>query len=225
MYLAEYVDAKHVIFFADGAGKVEEVDRVEEAPAPVREGAMKRYEDALSQCKALVSADSEQIVRKAFEHVHAEHKGSLHRQGSIQYRVEAGADGFEGQLLCAALIGNFGALKNDSKKVQWMESHWREVCAEADVDGSGGISEVEAVAVWDSVLLAITSCIAEKLHKLGAPPRLYRGDLVSVTLPGEHADAAAPHKRVLAFHVDSTHAILFDDGGEVVQQASPSRVT
>jgi hypothetical protein len=51
-------------------------------------------------------------------------------------------------------------------------SHWREVCKELDVDGSGTISEEEAVQIWDKVLSAFRMMVLRKLQLLGVVERM-----------------------------------------------------
>ena len=72
------------------------------------------------------------------------------------------------------------------------------MCEEADADKSGTISVDEAVEIWDRVSGTISSMVTKKLDLLGAPPRLYRGDLC-LALPVEsEADASDPSRLLLA---------------------------
>ena len=50
----------------------------------------------------------------------------------------------------------------------WMESHWQEVCTQADVDKSGTISQEEAVTIWDRALEGFEHMVGQKLVKLGS---------------------------------------------------------
>lgn len=220
--LATVVDfrKRKVVFFDDGTEAVVDVPDIREASAADRELARVRYELALSQAKEIASADAEDIIQEAIECVEITMGGSLGDDGMISYSNEAGAESEEGRLLCEHLIGKFGALGGESPAIAWMRSHWREVCEHADVDRSGTISEEEAVEIWDQVTQSISTVITKKLDLLGAPPRLYRGDLC-LALPADAASTAAGSdgRPRLATYMDSGHVCFFDGDSSAVSPA------
>ena len=71
-----------------------------------------------------------------------------------------------------------------------------------------------AIEIWDRVSLSFSSTITAKLDVLGAPPRLYRGDLCLVLPAEKEVDASCPDARYLGVYVDATHASFFDSAGE-----------
>lgn len=176
-----------------------------------REAARLRYEVALDQAKQIASMDANDVVLEAIERVELEMGGSLGDDGMISYTSASGSESREGELLCSHLIGNFGALVGESPALAWMKSHWREVCEEADADRSGTISEEEACLIWDRVSSAVSSMITTKLDILGAPPRLYRGDLcLALPMAYDVAQGDDPSRPLLAIYKDSTHVTFFD---------------
>jgi biotin carboxyl carrier protein len=224
-HLATVVKGKRVIFFDDGSEtEVDAVQVVEATPAD-RRAAKERYEAALSEAKKIATADTEETVDAAIEQVKAAMGGSLGSDGMISYLFSAGDEAKEGQLLCEALIGNFGTLATASPGARWMSSHWREACEEADTDKSGTISNDEAVLLWDRVAQSISETVTKKLDVLGAPPRLYRGDLCLALPIATDVDERAPDRRYLATYVDSTHVSYFDGLGEVLEVRSIEPVT
>ena len=148
------------------------------ATAAAKEDAILRYSKAVAQCKAAARKPSDQVVKKAIEAVKAGMGGTLGRDNAIDYTAEAGDESREGQILLQvqlfvtrsfthvivslhsfthatlsltplqALVGNFGALKGESKAVREIEQNWKVACAQADDDSSGTISFKEAVAIW-----------------------------------------------------------------------------
>lgn len=218
LYLASYVDESHVTFF-EGPDTVDEVAHLEPVSSAVKEAAIIRYTKAVTQCKAAAKRSSQAVVKAAIEKVRAGMGGTLGSDNAIDYTMESGEESREGELLCQALLAQFGALRSEARALRWMESHWREACAEADEDGSGTISAKEATLIWDRMLVAVTRTYTSKLDQLGvnpAPLVLAAGDLCMVRpLPAE-CDAADPSRLYLATYVDATHAVFLDDGGEAV---------
>ena len=210
-YLATVVDyrRRRVTFFDDGSETVTEVGDIKEAAMVDREAARLRYEVALDQAKQIASMDANDVVLEAIERVELEMGGSLGDDGMISYTSASGSESREGELLCSHLIGNFGALVGESPALAWMKSHWREVC-EADADRSGTISERRR-ADMDRVSSAVSSMITTKLDILGAPPRLYRGDLcLALPMAYDVAQGDDPSRPLLAIYKDSTHVTFFD---------------
>ena len=144
---------------------------------------------ALAACKRLAKEDSAVVVKAAFEKVRRGMGGRLGKDGKINF---SGAESAAGKMLCETLIARTG--EHSGPSLIYMAEHWEEVCREADKDGSGTISEEEAVTIWDDALMGITSYVATKLEQLGAPRRLYRGDLCIVTPTREFIDPSQPKK-------------------------------
>ena len=215
MYLATAVDvhdasnpdAVHCIFFGDGNDEPQAVARLVPASAADKEAVVVKYEMALAACKRLAKEDSAAVVAAAFDKVRRHHR--LGVSGKINF---SGAKSAEGKMLCETLIARTG--EHSGPSLVYMAEHWEEVCRDADTDGSGTISEEEAVTIWDNALLGITSYVATKLEQLGAPPRLYRGDLCVVIPAKEHTDPAQPKKEYLASYLDASHAVFFDGVSE-----------
>ena len=218
LHLATVVSSKppKVTFFDDGSGTVYDVAKISEAPRSEREAAKQRYVAALQEAKRLAGEDSEAIVQAAIAKVSEAMGGTLGADGMISYTVAAGDESREGQLLCEALLANFGPLALESVASAWMASSWRDVCAECDVDKSGTISEAEAALIWERVAELISSTITTKVDLLGAPPRLYRGDLCMAWPVEAECDPADPTKRMLGTYVDATHVTFLDGSDRTV---------
>lgn len=197
-YLATVVDHKKnkVIFFDDGSETVYVVEKISEASPKDREVAKQRYTKALTEAKAITALTAAEIIDPAIEKVKEAMGGSLGADGMVSYTK--GDESREGQLLCDTLIGNFGALAAESPALRWMSTHWRDVCKAADKDHSGTISEDEAMEIWDKVSLTFCATITSKLDILGAPPRLYRGDLCLALPLDKEIDRADPKRLYLA---------------------------
>ena len=216
-HLAKVVDyrKKKVIFFDDGSEAVVDASDLKVATQADRSAAKDRYTAALAEAKAIAALDAEDLILEAIERVELRMGGTLGDDGMITYSAAAGEESQEGKLLMDELIGRFGSLATESPAVAWMSSHWREVCEAADADQSGTISTDEAVEIWDRVSGTISSTVTKKLDLLGAPPRLYRGDLC-LALPVEsETDASDPSRMLLATFMDSTHVTYFDGGDGV----------
>ena len=226
-YLATVVHfkTKKVIFFDDGAEVTQTVEKVTAASVADREATKAIYLAALEECKKLAAQAAEDVCEEAIESVKKAMGGTLGADGAISYTDASGAEAEEGRLLCETLIANFGVISQQSPALRWMSSNWKAVCTEFDVDNSCTISEVEAAAIWDRVSMMVSSMIADKLDKLGAPPRLYRGDLCMAEPAGGVATervakgSAAPDGvrdgLRLATYVDTSHATFFDGPEEI----------
>ena len=222
-HLATYVDATHVTFF-DGVSDVSEVRAIEPVTPAAKEQAVLRYTKAVSQCKAAARKPSDQVVKAAIASVRESMGGTLGADNAIDYTAEAGDESREGMLLLKALVGNFGALKSESKAVAEIESNWKVACAQADADSSGTISLKEAIAIWDRIIIEMTRTLTSKLDTLGVNPVplvLEKGDLCMVK-PAEndthgHSD---PKRLYLATYVDESHAIYFDDASDEAREVS-----
>ena len=226
LYLATVVKGKRVVFFDDGAEREHVAAKVVEATPADRLRAKDMYELALDEAKAIAAADSEDVVTAAIDQVKSLMGGSLGDDGMISYTFEMGEESKEGQHLCEALIANFGALARESPALVWMSTHWRDVCAAADHDASGTISIDEAIEIWDRVSSSIGEAIIKKLDILGAPPRLYRGDLCMALPCASDVEPADPARRFLATYVDATHVVYFDGPeGKVAPVAEITHVT
>jgi len=217
-YLATVVNSKQrkVIFFDDGAEQTQKVEMVSEATAADRAASRQVYLAALDECKRLAAMSADDVVDAAIESVKAQMGGTLGKDGAISYTATSGDETQEGRLLCEMLIGNFGALSQQSPALRWMSAHWQEVCAEVDVDHSGTISEAEAASIWAKISLSMSKMIAEKLDVLGAPPRLYRGDLcMARPLAQKVTQPDVRDGLHLASYIDQTHVTFFDGPDEI----------
>ena len=219
LYLATVVSSKpsRVTFIDDGSGAVYDVSQMLDAPVGERAAAKERYVAALEEAKRLAAEDSESIVLAAIAKVREAMGGTLGADGMISYTIAAGDESREGRLLCEALLAKFGTLASFGPAAAWMATSWREVCEEADADKSGTISEEEAAQIWENVSDMISSKIAAKVDLLGAPARLYRGDLCLAWPLPEECDPAAPESRLLATYMDATHVVYFDGSDQVAE--------
>jgi hypothetical protein len=183
--------------FFDGpvADKPVAVAKTALATSAAKEHAILKYTKALAQCKAAAHKPSNAVVKAAFEKVHKAMGGSLGENAKIDYTAESGEEAREGQLLCAALLDHFSALKGSSRALSSIEENWRVACAQADEDSSGTISKKEATAIWDRILIEAARTFGSKLDKLGVNPishLLEAGDLCMVRpLPSEASAAVS----------------------------------
>ena len=220
--LATYMSSTQVVFL-DGDGKVENAVGIAPASAAAKEKAILRYTMAVAQLKAIARRPSKQLVREAIDKVRAAMGGTLGKDAAISYTQEAGDEAREGQLLCAALMENIGALKTHSRAAAAVAANWQVACAQADEDGSGTITPKEAVAIWDRILLETMRAMTSKLDKLGVYPLpllLEKGDFCMVRCIPSEASVSDPQRLYLATYVDTTHAIFFDDGTDEVREVS-----
>ena len=109
----------------------------------------------MAQCKAAARKPTDTVVKAAIEKVKESMGGTLGKDNAINYRNDAG-DEKEGQILCEALVSNFGALKAESKAVAEIASNWKVACAQADEDDSGTISYKEVLTIWDRIIVEMT---------------------------------------------------------------------
>lgn len=218
-FLSTVVDFKkrRVVFFDDGSEIVVEVADVKEASRADRDAVHERYTQALQDAKKIAMLAAEDVIGEAIERVEMAMGGTLGDDCMISYTEAAGSESREGLLLCEQLIQRFGTLASEAgPALNWIRAHWREVCEEADADRSGTISEDEAALIWDRVSQSIFEFITKRLDMLGAPPRLYRGDLC-LALPVEaDADSADPSRLLLATYMDASHVTYFDGAAETV---------
>ena len=207
------------VVFLDGDGKVETAVGIAPATAAAKEKAILRYTMAVTQLKAIARRPSKQLVREAIDKVRAAMGGTLGKDAAISYTQEAGDEAREGQLLCAALMENIGALKTHSRAAAAVAANWQVACAQADEDGSGTITPKEAVAIWDRILLETMRAVTSKLDKLGVYPLpllLEKGDFCMVRCIPSEASVSDPQRLYLATYMDTTHAIFFGVADELI---------
>jgi len=177
--LAVYVDDSHAIFFDDynavGDEEAHEVSRVGPATSADKEVANVKYLKALERCQHLAATDSSELVLEVFARVHqALGNGVLGDDSqpgdaSLTLSSESGSMRMDVlEVLCDEIMSHFGALAEEARALRWMKAHWNEICAEADADVSGTISEEEMVSIWERVLEGFTKMVLSKLAKLGA---------------------------------------------------------
>jgi len=164
-YPAYFVSPTTATYMDDGTETPCEISKVVPFTEEDKKNAVKLYEQKLAICKAGEMADSKAVVAAAFNHVKENMGGSLGEDGKISY---ANDEAKEGMLLVHTMIGNFGAMWDESKVLQFMATKWKDQCKEVDVDASGTISEEEAVGVWENVKTAMGMLIMSKLDQLKA---------------------------------------------------------
>eukprot|EP00441_Pelagodinium_beii_P038273 CAMPEP_0197648282 /NCGR_PEP_ID=MMETSP1338-20131121/27660_1 /TAXON_ID=43686 ORGANISM="Pelagodinium beii, Strain RCC1491" /NCGR_SAMPLE_ID=MMETSP1338 /ASSEMBLY_ACC=CAM_ASM_000754 /LENGTH=483 /DNA_ID=CAMNT_0043222257 /DNA_START=64 /DNA_END=1515 /DNA_ORIENTATION=+ len=165
VYPAYFVSPTTATYMDDGTEKPEDVGKMAPFSEEDRTYAVKLYESKLAVCKTAEMVDSKAVVAAAFNAVKEKMGGSLGEDGKISY---ANDEANEGMLLIHTMIGNFGSMGGESKVMRFMAAKWEEACKEADVDGSGTISEEEAIGVWEKVKTTMSQLIMSKLDQLKA---------------------------------------------------------
>ena len=143
------------------------VASAEPASAAARDVALVRWHKVLDGLLRLSARDAPTVVAKAIEHAKAQLGEVFGVEGRIDYAAAATGEGPRGaELVLHALVGQMGLLAGEPRSMQLLTARWLLGCREADRDGSGSISEADALTTWERLLADVVKSVQAKVALL-----------------------------------------------------------